>query len=395
MHRPINAPIIARTNESSSRRNRIPSLDGLRAISVALVVCGHAYQGATGSSPNTTLWLILGNSALGVEVFFVISGYIITTLLLDEYSLNKTIKCSHFYLRRAFRILPALWAYIIVVLLLWGLGLLRNVDQCSVISAITFTTNYIPCADSNAFAHIWSLSIEEQYYLLWPGVLLLILRNWSTRVAIQVALVLVVISPIIRVITYSFGNEFLAGRLYYTLHTRLDALMFGCLIALVSGTTTFERLYYSARQFVIPAALTAFILSPLATNHFGGAYIYTIGYTIEGASIAIIIVWLVRNSRSVVGKILNSPPIVYVGNISYSLYLWQQLFFKTELGFAEDTGLALLIAFSVSAASFALVEKPFLQIRYSLTTRRTERIASTIAMQQSIAKVGDFKQRKF
>jgi len=108
---------------------RLPSLDGLRALSIALVVVGHAYQGATLLSPSTPFWLISGNGALGVEIFFVISGFLITTLLLEEYEQQGTISLHNFYIRRVFRIVPALWAYLAVILLLSVLGVLDGVTR--------------------------------------------------------------------------------------------------------------------------------------------------------------------------------------------------------------------------------------------------------------------------
>jgi len=346
--------------------SRLPSLDGLRASSIALVIVGHAYQGATNHSPSTPLWLIFGNAGLGVEVFFVVSGFLITTLLLEERERSGAISLRNFYIRRAFRIIPALWVYLAVVLLLAATGALGGVTRGSFLSTLAFTSNYSPWADSEALAHTWSLSVEEQFYLLWPAALAIVLARRGRGAAAKLALTLVVLAPVLRVLTHLSGNAFFAARIYYMLHTRMDALMFGCLLALVSGTEPFERLYGVARRWVAPAALFTLVVSPLATAHFGGVYLYTVGYSLEGASIALAILWLVRNPRSPAGRLLNAWPVAHVGVVSYSLYLWQELLLKSDFAVARHTLPALLCTFAAAELSYLLVEKPFLRLRHRL-----------------------------
>ncbi|HEV7681995.1 MAG TPA: acyltransferase [Pyrinomonadaceae bacterium] len=341
---------------------RIPSLDGLRALSIALVIIGHAYQGATNTSPTTPVWLIVGNAALGVEIFFVLSGFLITSLLLQEHRQFGTISLSGFYLRRAFRILPPLWTFLIVVLFLGMAGLIR-VKSGGMLSALTFTTNYSPWAGSASLDHTWSLSVEEQFYLLWPIALGVLLKRRGRGAAAKLAFALVILAPIFRVLSHFSGSEFLASRVYWMLHTRMDALMFGCLLALVSKTEQFERFYDSVRPWIAPTALFVLFVSPLLMARFGGVYTYCVGYSIEGACIALSIWWLIVNSNSKVGKVFNLSLVAHVGVISYSLYLWQELMLKSELAITRVTPVALLFLFAAAEMSFLLIERPFLRLR--------------------------------
>lgn len=343
--------------------SRIPSLDGLRALSIALVVVGHAYQGATNLNVHTPIWLVVGNAGLGVEIFFVISGFLITSLLLKEYQKFGTISLKNFYIRRIFRIIPALWVFLVTIALLKITGILQGVNFKSLLAAFTFTTNYSPWADSNALSHTWSLSVEEQFYILWPASLLWILNRFNRHGAIRFTLFLIIIAPIARLITHYIGNPFFAGHIYYMLHTRMDALMFGCLLALVLDTKHFKLCYALTRKLVGWAAFFIFIVSPLLSAKLGGAYLYTIGYSLEGACISMIIIWMVNNEKSLIGIIFNSPPFIRLGVVSYGLYLWQELMLKTGIVSPRQMIFAALASYLVAEISYALVEKPALNAR--------------------------------
>ena len=353
----------------SSRR--LPGLDGLRALSIGLVVVGHAYHGAWNLDPASLVWFIIGNAALGVEIFFVISGFLITTLLLDEEYRTGGISLCDFYVRRAFRILPALWTYLGAVFLLASVGMLGEMSSTGLLSAFSFTSDYTLLPPSSAVAHTWSLSIEEQFYLLWPPVLAFVLKRYGRRRAAGLVLALVLLAPFIRVATYQSGNAFLAQHLYYTFHTRMDALMFGCLLALVSGTEPFERFYRAAERWIVPLAMFTLFVSPLLTT-YRGAYLYTIGYSLEGASIALSILWLVRNPRSRVGRLFNARAVMHIGVISYSLYLWQQLMLKTDFPISSHALAGVLCSLLAAQLSYSFVEQPFLRLRARLARRKKD-----------------------
>lgn len=345
--------------------SKIPSLDGLRAVSIALVVVGHLANGY--GLENGAMRVFFGNAALGVSVFFVISGFLITTLLLREYDVTEKISISKFYFRRAFRILPAYYFYLAVVVVLGLLGELV-LPKYAIVSSGFFLWDYWPVKEAWYLDHLWSLAVEEQFYLLWPFVLLIALHKGNKKLAATIALAVIVASPFIRVATYYLAPESLQSHLYYMFHTRADSLMFGALCALTINLRVFEKIYQSLANYVWLAALFVLVISPLLTRYIGGAYIYVFGYTLEGASISLIMIWLIRNPVSKVGRVFNSRLFVQIGIMSYSIYLWQTLFLDASN--SSVTGifpLSLLLIFVCASISFYWVERPMLRLRHRIS----------------------------
>ena len=253
-----------------------------------------------------------------------------------------------------------------------GTGFLSGVSPNAFVSALTFTTNYSPHAIPNVLAHTWSLSVEEQFYLLWPATLSALVKRFGQRLAAKTALALVLLAPILRVLTYAVGGSFGKERIYYMLHTRMDALMFGCLLALVVETDEFERLFESYKGWVLPLALFTLLISPLATARWGGAYIYTVGLSIEGASVALTTLWLVRNPQSLIGTVLSSRAMVHIGVVSYGLYLWQELMLKSNMAISRWPLLAIACALLLAEISYHLVEQPCLRRYRAWRTRHND-----------------------
>jgi peptidoglycan/LPS O-acetylase OafA/YrhL len=341
---------------ATSTSRSIPSLDGLRAGSVLLVILSHALAylpGRAGRFPSLQLsWL--GQS--GVDVFFVISGFLITYLLLKESEATGTIHLKAFYVRRFFRIFPPFYAYLAVVGILW-IARLDPQNVRNFISAATYTWDYQPHSEGYLLAHTWSLSLEEQFYLLWPPCLVLLGKKRSTYVALGVIL----LSPVSRGLTYVLAPS-LRGDEGIMLHTRLDTIMFGCAMALLWKETRFNRL----TEKLLHPALFSFsilyivILSPFLSARFDARYDWTIGYTLRGALISIVLLYVVRKSISFPGRLLNLGPIRHIGVISYSLYLWQQMFTGPHTRLFPLN----LMAIGASAElSYWLIERPSFRLR--------------------------------
>ncbi len=341
---------------------RIPSLDGLRAISILLVIVGHLFVGKNITFRDSPLLIIVGNGLLGVTIFFVISGFLITSLLLREHETRGQISLQNFYIRRILRIFPPFYAYVAVLGLLTAAGWVF-LSHWDFLSAVTFTVDYSPKHNAWPIQHAWSLSVEEQFYLLWPALLVLCIHRWGRLAAAKVACALIVVSPLLRELTHLYGGSHFANRIPYMLHTRIDSLMFGCLAALLSGTELLEGIYKCGARIVWLLPAFVFVASPVLEDRFGGTYTYIVGHSLEGACIAVTMLWLVRNSHSVVGKILNSRPMIHLGVISYSVYLWQQVFLpggNTAIGRFPANVICVGI---VSELSYYVVEKRFLKWR--------------------------------
>jgi peptidoglycan/LPS O-acetylase OafA/YrhL len=357
--------------------SRIPSLDGLRALSIFLVIALHTLQRFDMNHHVPRIWYAIFDGGTGVYIFFVISGYLITSLLLHEQQKRGSISMGSFYFRRAMRILPPIYLYIAVVVLLGWTGRLA-MTRIDVVSALFFFHNYAASSVMWSVEHFWSLSMEEQFYFIWPCILYYCLRHRPGIVgritASKIALAVIAVSPVIRVVTYSLPIPYLHhGGMF---HARADSLMFGCVIALLQGTPVFERVYaFVTKIWWIPPAVI--FLSDCIGARFQNYWQLPFGYTICGTAIAFFLLWCVRNPHSAVGRVLNSRPVVHIGVLSYSIYIWQTLFlhhlnasvFGPSLRFISTfpgNWLAILV---VAEISYHLVEQPALRLRNYLMRR--------------------------
>ncbi|MBY0370242.1 acyltransferase [bacterium] len=337
-------------------RHRISGLDGLRALAIGLVLSGHTFEKSPPASPS--YWLTcLTNHRLGVSVFFVLSGLLITWLLLEEKRATGKIQLGLFYLRRVCRIFPAFYTFLFTVGTLALAGVLE-VPLREWVGAAFFFWNYLPQAACWWVAHFWSLAVEEQFYLLWPCLLFFLGKPRASRLAVGIILV----SPLIRVATYAAFPEW-RDRLFWMGHTQMDLIMFGCWAALVAksvnGVPHWNRV--PAHVAWTGLAFTLF-LSPALCIQWRSAYSLTIQNTVEGIALALFLIWVVQNPRSLAGKFFNQAPVAYIGRLSFSLYLWQQLFLSYLDPFGLSLWQSLIAAFAAAVVSYHGIEKPFLRL---------------------------------
>jgi peptidoglycan/LPS O-acetylase OafA/YrhL len=338
----------------------IPSLDGLRAISVLLVILGHSDTAWSGHSGDFLYPLRDGH--LGVATFFVISGFLITNLLLRELNKAGEISLRRFYIRRAFRIFPPCYVYLAVIGIL-SLARITPVDLGSFLSATTYTWNYNIHAQGNVLGHLWSLSLEEQFYLLWPACLVLFRKATCLRIAI----VAVCLSPISRLAVYFLQPEW-RGHTGMMLHTRIDTIMIGCILALVLDLQLWSGFLRRITRLDVVLAAAAFVLfvnHPLI-DRFKGGYELALGITLQSICCGILVLFATSHSQNPLGKILNHPVLRHIGMISYSLYLWQQLFTFHERFSAFPWNV--IIIFACAELSYFLVEKPSFYLRDKVLT---------------------------
>jgi peptidoglycan/LPS O-acetylase OafA/YrhL len=327
-------------------------------VSITFVIIGHMFIDSFQNGPPATKAVLLmsGNGELGVTIFFGISGFLITSLLTFEYSRSGKIDLFDFYIRRSFRIFPAFYCYLLAVL---GLGLLGIVEISpkTWMSAAIYLRNYWPPFEGSGgylSAHAWSLAVEEQFYLFWPACFALLGR----RRAAWFAVVLIALFPASRLMSYAFLPG-LRTDLGYMTHTRGDALMVGCVAALLIDNPRFRRILDGAFARRLPLLAIPFLLlgSPLLHKRFGGVYMLPVGYSIEAVAIILTLLWLVERPGTPMGRLLNTKVVAHLGIISYSLYLWQQLFTRGHHWWSVP---ATVLA---AEASFWLVERPFLRLR--------------------------------
>lgn len=340
----------------SSSKGRIPALDGLRAISIALVLLAHL--SGTRNYPQSLDPLgQFGN--FGVRIFFVISGFLITDLLLRERAKTGSISLRHFYLRRVFRIFPAAYVFMGVIAVL-SFRFVINLNPHDLLFATTYTSNFNPHR-SWYFGHLWSLSVEEQFYLLWPAVLALLGVSAGARVAVGVILV----SPLVRIFVWYFAPGWRGG-IGEIFPTIADPLAAGCILAIgrdwLWGQRWYRGILESPYVWLVPLAA---LLGDFARDHPRVSFL--IAQPIMNLAIAMSIDYCMRHATGWVGRLLDWRPMAFVGVLSYSLYLWQQLFLdRYGAAMWNVFPINVCLTFLFALASYKLVERPFLQLKERL-----------------------------
>jgi peptidoglycan/LPS O-acetylase OafA/YrhL len=325
---------------------RIPGLDGIRAISIILVVFGHVSNGVTTLSQY---------GGFGVESFFVLSGFLITWLLCMEEDKRGAISLPSFYARRTLRILPPAFLYIAAASLLGVLGL-AEVARNEPLYAAFFVRNLM--ADGGLhLAHFWSLAIEEQFYLLWPLVFLL-LRSDRQRLILVAALI--VVAPFWRHAMYGLagGARWVNDRRF---DLRYDALIVGCCLALLRHDGQFRWLPVNRVMKSTPAALVA--LGAIVAG-CAGLPIRAFSASLSFIGVAAFINFSIECPNGVIGSFLNWGPMVWIGQLSYSLYLWQQIFcWHSKLPWLGQFPQNMIAAAVAAALSYYLLERPLADVR--------------------------------
>jgi peptidoglycan/LPS O-acetylase OafA/YrhL len=335
---------------------RISSLDGLRAISIAFVLLGHL-SGTRGFPLGFTIFEYY--ASFGVRVFFVISGFLITGLLLRERERASRIDLLEFYRRRFYRIFPPAYFYMLVVTILaW-----RMLKAFDITAAFLYFSNYHE--GPWPLGHLWSLSVEEQFYLLWPALLVLLFALRSRLLVLAT-----VCCPLMRVIFHLWGWRYVDTGFF----TVCDAIAAGCLLSVYwEDLHRLDKLLLSKGALVWPLLALALPLQNLGGPRLLHNIYYATGFTVMNLSIAL----CVYNAVRMEWRILNIAPIVWVGKVSYSLYLWQQLFLdrQNQHSWINAFPQNLLLAFACAATSYYVVEQPFLRLR----DRRKRRMGTSKA----------------
>ena len=389
-------PKASRSGEKDSFR---PDIEGLRGVAVSLVVLFHAGLLSQASTQLT-------GGFIGVDLFFVVSGYLITGLLIRERERTGRISFSRFYARRVRRILPAAAVTLLITIPLAN-ALVTLVERSSVmedaasaalsIANIRFamTTDYFNPVNYSPFLHFWSLGVEEQFYFVWPALLAIVAWKWPRAGAAVALSVVVVVSFIASVIV----TENSPSTAFYMLPTRAWQLAAGGLLAVGSGSldrlpgalrVALKQLLAYAGWAALAALITAaFVISSVATPYPGiAAVIPTVAGVLLIAS---------GPERTGPGILLRLPPIRFLGKISYSLYLWHWpmlilggLYLTTPLNPWLTPGQAVALAvlsIPVATASWFFVEEPFRRGVIPLP-RPSRVVAAGVAVMVLVAVVG-------
>jgi peptidoglycan/LPS O-acetylase OafA/YrhL len=359
----------------------IASLDGIRAVAIGLVFLAHG--GLSDIVPG----------GLGVTLFFVLSGYLITTLMRVEFADTGSLDLPAFYLRRLLRLMPPLLVVLLFALLLHWTGLVQAAPTpAGVASVIFYFGNYFAIFHQfkgmpDGLGITWSLAVEEHFYIVFPVLALLLLRF---RRAASVIPLVILCAAILAWRCWLVAHGASDDRIYMATDTRIDAILTGCVMALLCNPVL-DPVPSRVRQYtgaICVAALAVLVGTLLYRNQY---FRETYRYTIQGVAVAPLIYLAVVQSRIAAFRWLNAGPVVYLGKISYTVYLAHQacLFFINEhwprLGEVATMVATALLVLAIAVPMRHWVEIPFARIRKRLHQRRQAKGPKIVAMAQAKA----------
>jgi peptidoglycan/LPS O-acetylase OafA/YrhL len=336
----------------AASQDYLPTLDGWRAVAIALVLFAHVRL------PGNALQSVAEYGAVGVHLFFAISGFLITNRLLEEQERNGSMSLRAFYIRRAFRILPAALAYLAALCVLgFGFGWIPLTVGQIASSALFFRNYWVePAAQSWYSGHYWSLSVEEHFYLLWPG-LLIALGTRRARWAVPVLAGLFAVwrgldTQFAWVASLNPAWKDLVGRTDY----RMDGLLWGCAAAFLWDSRRIrDWLGTHVRGEYALVAIGA-LVACLVVQPPGYIAVFALLMPLP-------LLFTTANPKGWFGRLFESRFTRWFGRLSYSVYLWQMLFLPAygipeSLGWAQRFPLNLVLVVLCACASYYLIERP-------------------------------------
>ena len=362
----------------SKKTKYLPSIDSLRAIAVIAVIIYHIDAN------------YLPGGFLGVDLFFVLSGYLISSLIIKEYKSTGTVNLYNFYVRRARRLLPAVYFMITVVLIIITLfnGVLLKKSYLDALFGYIYSSNWwyifhkLDYFDSfgsqSPFKHLWSLAIEEQFYMFFPLIFLIFNRKSKSNNSnsklnknfIYVVLSLILVSLIAHILLFDINN---INRIYFGTDTRAFSLLVGVVGAILypmdrlsERTTKKDNMIYSIVSLVSILVLIGIMINTSEYN----TWLYRGGFLLV-AIIGLIIIISSGRQYTFMSKLLSFKPLVFIGKISYSLYLWHFPILVVTTPVSEIGNpnlfyvtLRIILIFLVATGSYMFVETPIRKLGF-------------------------------
>ena len=340
----------------SITQKHLPSLNGLRGISIILVVVTHL-----GLAQNTFLPKIF-YSSLGVNTFFVLSGFLINTLCIREINLKGNLSLRSFYFRRILRIFPLSYLYIGVIFLINILCHL-NIGSIQFVGTMFFITNIKYFRTHSLtwfFGHYWTLSIEEQFYIIFPFVL----KNCKRVFIIAIVIIPFVLPILCTIQEYILGIK--SGLFYGLTHyfVKFQSISIGCLFSILSFQKAFDYDFIRSTK-IIGNIITFILLYYFGHDHYySGKLIYF--SLLVSILTGYILISNITESKDIIFKLLNSKLLSFIGVLSYSIYIWQQIFTSGDVGLSKlfvtyPTNLIFIII--VPIISYYCYERYFLRLK--------------------------------
>ena len=363
---------------SNNKSKYLPSIDSLRALAVLAVIIYHVDVN------------YLPGGFLGVDLFFVLSGYLISSLIIKEYRKTGSLNLYNFYIRRARRLLPAVYFMItvgLVVMVLFNEVLLRK-SHLDAIFGYIYSSNWwyifhkLDYFDSfgaqSPFKHLWSLAIEEQFYMIFPLLFLLVNRKKKSKDGtyklnknfLYVVLGLILVSLIAHILLFDINN---ISRIYFGTDTRAFSLLVGVVGAILypmerlhAKVTPQQNMLYSVVSLVSIATLITVMIYTSEYN----TLLYRGGFLLV-AILGLIVIISSGKQHTLMSRLLSFKPVVFIGKISYSLYLWHfpVLVLTTPVSEIGNPNiifviLRVILTFALATVSYVFVETPIRKLGF-------------------------------
>ena len=364
----------SRLTESLTRKT-IPSLDGLRAVAVLLVISNH-------------MGVPFAPRGRGVLTFFVLSGFLITWLMLKEADREGEISIRNFYVRRVLRIFPAFYLYL--ALLILGHLFTGHVPDASTwrnyLASFFYVGNYWFAVSRHLhpfIGHTWALSVEEQFYLIWPWVFVAFHQNLRRFTRLLIAAIVLV--DLYRMILF-FGLHVSNQWLTFTFDSRVDHLLVGCLLAVLLKRGVGMRFwnFVTARTWISIIPLGLMVLSIALAFRYYLAYRYAVGFVVDPLLTAILLVQVIALGDTWMWGWLNWRLTRVLGQISYAMFLYHLLAVRIVASFLGDRSLwvkvpaVICVSMVIGTLSYYLVERRFLRLKSRFTKAPVKRPERTV-----------------
>lgn len=335
----------------------IKGFDSLRGISIIFVLLTHLGLFHLLPENNFTrerIWMCISGNT-GVLIFFTLSGFLITKILLHEINDFQRINFKHFYIRRFLRLLPPLMVFYILIVVLMHLNMIQSTSYGFIFS-ILYLYNYVPNKFyTGELGHTWSLAVEEQYYLIWPFIV-----NFFNKRKGFIFIIVILILCIISLYIYpelTFTKSYKSGRWFIP---AVAPIMIGSFFAwLIDENESKYSDYFKQNKTYIWAGFILFLF-PLYSP------LLKLASLIQSSGISIILIWLLFHQESKFTLILNNKFLSFIGTISYGLYIYQGLFLRTgPTGklWIQQLPQNIILTFLTATISYYLLEKPILKIK--------------------------------